>query len=316
MQYINAIIYILVFIGIYLIISDTLIEIFRSVSRRIYRKRKKNKLYDYIRKIYISIENEYDEKAIENKVYTFIFIMSILFLVFFVITFKFNIEDKTIVRALLYALVPSVIIAVIPFIALRVKLYRRQVKSSYEATIIISEILNQYNIYNKNIIAALDVVAETLDKNIICRGYIIRLAMKLKQYKTDEELEIILDEFIFSVNTEWIKLLTDSIYFSIVDGADITLSLNSILKQIKTADAHQAYAKGQNNEGFVMGKIFAPLAFAIMLYITLNTLDVKLMDYLKAQTTGNGLIWLISIMLLYVSSLVLEHFYNNKKYDV
>lgn len=219
------------------------------------------------------------------------------------------------IRAFVISFIPSFILALVPFIMLLVKLYNTQREGSYEATIVITELLNQYRIHNDNIQEAIDATIVNLDESILCRRYLIRLSMRIKEYKTDDELIKILDEFTFSVNTNWIRMLSDSIFFATSNKLNITLSLNGIIDQLVIINETQSVGKRLNNEGFAMGKYLAPILYICMIIISIKMFGITLNDYLYNQFTGQGIKYFILIVFLFVLCYLCEYFYNRRKFD-
>ncbi|QSX04918.1 hypothetical protein JYG23_09460 [Sedimentibacter sp. zth1] len=312
---INVIIYFLILLGIYFIFENSIVNCFNKNIRFLYKKRKKSWIFLYLQKLFISIYETDSEKELESKVYTFMFSTIFIFIVVFLVIFKYNFMLKNILASILNSIIPTCIISLIPFFSLRIKLYELQKNSSKEALIITSEIFNQYKIYNNNIIEAIDASIKNLDKSIICRRYLIRLSMKLKDYRTDKELYDCLDEFVFAVNTNWIKMLSDSILFSLLNNLDISLSLGGLIEQIGTINQTQSISNRLNNEGFAMGKYLAPVLYISLLVISVKMMGFNIQDILYCQFTGQGLKFFIIILILFIGCYIAEYLYKSRKFD-
>ncbi len=312
---VNIIIYFSILFSIYLIFQKSIENSLKSFMRYLHRKRKKTAMYEYFKKIFFSITDIYDDREIESKVYNFYFKTIFIFVSFFIVIFRYNIVMYDLIRAFVISFIPSFILALVPFIMLLVKLYNTQREGSYEATIVITELLNQYRIHNDNIQEAIDATIVNLDESILCRRYLIRLSMRIKEYKTDDELIKILDEFTFSVNTNWIRMLSDSIFFATSNKLNITLSLNGIIDQLVIINETQSVGKRLNNEGFAMGKYLAPILYICMIIISIKMFGITLNDYLYNQFTGQGIKYFILIVFLFVLCYLCEYFYNRRKFD-
>lgn len=313
--FINIIIYFLILFSIYIIFQKSIVNNIKSIIRYMYRRRKKTAIYDYFRKIFLSIYDIQDEKELETKVYTFYFKTVFIFLTFFIVTFRYNIILYKLYFAIVKSLIPSTIVSLVPFFLLIIKLFNTQRDSSKEAPLVVSEILNQYRIYNNNIIEALDATVLNLSNKILCRRYLLRLSMRLKEYKTDNELIQILDEFVFTVNTNWIKMLSDSIFFALTNNVDISLGLDGLLEQIKSIDETQNIGNRLNNEGFAMGKHLAPILYIVLAVISVQMIGSTLTEFLYYQFTGVGIKYFIAIVALFVTCYVCEYFYKRRKFD-
>ncbi len=310
---INMLIYVVIIFSIFIIFRNSIESNIRMMFRSSKRIRK-NILYDYIRKVYISIDDVYDEKEIDKKIFSFFVKTNLIFIVIFLVFFRYMTINNSFELAFLYSAIIAAIGALIPLVLLFRKLLLTQSDSSREATILVTTLLNQYKIYKFNMYAAIDATILNLDDTVIVKRYLMRLAMRIKEYRSEEDLKLILDDFVFTVNTKWIRLLADSMFFSITTNMDVRLSLNGIIKQIKAIDEMENTGKRMNNEGFIMAKYFAPILTVVMVYICINMMDMSLNDILQAQITG-GLSFLFAITFLSVLSYLIEYFYTNKKFD-
>ncbi len=312
---VNILIYFIILFSIYLIFQKSIEQSLKSFVRQIYRKRKKTLIFEYFKNIFFSITDIYDDREIESKIYNFYIKTMLIFVSFFIVIVRYNILTYRIIHAIFISLIPSLILALVPFIILLVKLYNTQRTGSYEATIIVTELLNQYRIHNNNIQEAIDATIQNLDENILCRRYLIRLSMRIKEYQSDNELIKILDEFTFAVNTNWIRMLSDSIFFALANKLDITLSLNGIIEQLGVINETQNVGNRLNNEGFSMGKYLAPILYVSMAIISIKMFGITLNDYLYSQFTGQGLKYFILIVFLFVACYLCEYFYKRRKFD-
>ncbi|QSX05470.1 hypothetical protein JYG23_12405 [Sedimentibacter sp. zth1] len=315
MTIINIIIYITIILAIYMIFQHSINNKIKSIIRHIHRKRKKTELYEYIKKIYLSVQNISDEKQLESKIYGLYIKTAAIFLSVFIVIFRYNIMIYKTLYAICITVVPAIMLSLLPFVMLRIKLYYTQSNSSKEALIVTTEILNQYKIYNNNIVEAIDATIKNLENNIICKHYLMRLSMRIKEYQSDDELLDILDEFTFTVNTNWIRMLSDSIFFSMVNNIDITLSLDGLIEQIKAIDYTQNVGKRLNIEGFAMAKYLAPILYITLVIISVKVFDISLSDYLYYQFTSDGLKYFISIVIWSFICYICEYLYRKRKFD-
>lgn len=312
---VNIIIYITILSAIYLIFKKTIDSKLKYIFRRVRRKRNKTKLYEYIKKIYSSVQNIEDENKLESKVYGLFIKTIVIFITMFIVIFRYNIIIHKTIYALYITVITTAILSLLPFFMLRVKLYYTRSNSSKEALIITSEILNQYKIYNNNVIEAIDVAINNLEDSIICKNYLIRLSIKIKEYQSDEELISILDEFTFAVDTNWIRLLSDSIFFSVANNIDITPSLEGLIEQIKSIDYTQNIGKRLNIEGFAMAKYLAPIIYFILIIVSIKIFNISINNFLFQQFTGIGLKYFLLIVVGSIICYLCEYLYKKRKFD-
>ena len=312
---INILIYFIILFSIYLVFQKGIEESFKSFFRLTSRRKKKAPLYEYIRKVIISIYDVFDERELETKIFSFYSKTVSIFAVVFIVFLRYSLMGKSMPQAILSSLLIAVICSLIPYVILLNRLLMTQSDSSRDATIIVTTLLNQYRIYNFNMVSAIDATILALDESVITRRYIMRLSMRIKEYRSEAELIKILDEFSFAVNTNWIRMLSDAIFFGVNSKIDVTLSLNGIIKQIKLIDDIQNTGKRLNNEGFAMAKFLAPIMFIIMLWVSIKMMGMKIDEILFRQINGQGLMFLYLMIGLGLASYVVEYLYKHRKFD-
>ena len=312
---ISIFIYFIILFSIYIIFQKGIEECLKGFSRYTYRRKKRAPLYEHIRRIIISIDDVFDEREIETNIFSFYIKTTLIFAVIFIVLLRYSLMGKSFLHATLSSLLIATICSAIPYGILLNKLLMTQSNSSKDATIVVTTLLNKYRIYNFNMVTAIDATILALDESVITRRYLMRLSMRLKEYRSEKELIKILDEFSFAVNTNWIKMLSDAIFFAVNSKIDVTLSLNGIIKQIKLIDDIQNTGKRLNNEGFAMAKFLAPAMFIIMIWVSMKMMGMGIDEILFRQINGQGLIFLYLIIGLGLASYAIEYLYKHRKYD-
>jgi diguanylate cyclase (GGDEF)-like protein len=122
----------------------------------------------------------------------------------------------------------------LPYFYLRIKLRAIRIEGSYEAEGLITELINQYKINYYNMVEAIDRTIPYLNNYPHSKKALFRLALTVKDYSTDEELENSIQEFVYSINTEWSTMLSMNINLAIKNGSNVTESIEDILKDLKT----------------------------------------------------------------------------------
>ncbi len=173
-------------------------------------------------------------------------------------------------------------VGLIPYLILQIKLHNIRINSSYEAEALITELLNQYKINYLNMIEAIDQTVQRLGRQPYSKKALIRLSLAMKQYRNKEELEEIILEFHYTMNTSWSILLANNVYLSIEYGDDVREALDDILNDL--IDLKNINAKNQqyNHEALFMIKYVAPGTYLLSIYTMFAffgfTFD-KFMDY-------------------------------------
>lgn len=314
---IKTLIYLLWLLSFYMVFEDIFIDVIKDINGMLkYKKRKNNKIFEYIKNIFRTLdEDNKDDKELQNITYKFFFQSSFLFLVSFLVSFMFQIQSIFFLKALFFSLIFGLCIGFIPFIFQYIKLWKLRVESSKEAITLLNELINQYKINNENIIEALDQTYYELKEDMKTKRFILRLTMRLKERKNDKELDEILDEFVFTVDTNWIKMLAHNIRFNLKNKISMTIGMEDILTQLKLSNENKNFADRLNNESFKIVNILAPFIYISTVYLSVKKLGIPLNRYLKYQFSGTGLMLLFSIIFLYVLSKILIYVYKNQKFD-
>lgn len=301
--------------GIYIAFEDSFYAIFAMKRRCFYRGIRENVFFIYIKKIFITLSKEMNEEKIDLKVFKFISVDIFFAICVFLLVFIVNFRHEILCKAIIYSLGMAALCSSFPFAFMRFKLLVIQSKSSYEAILIISEILNQYKIYNHSVIEALDHTSEYLPDDVVSKKYILRLCIRVKHFRSDAELREILDEFSYSVGTNWSVMLSQSLYVAITESFDITHSLEGLIKQVSIIDNNLKYGKKLVNEGFILSKYFAPVLYFFMAFVILKMLNIDFELFMFYQFRGDGLKFIVIIIVVFFICLVEEYLYENKKFD-
>ncbi len=105
-----------------------------------------------------------------------------------------------------------------PYALLRLKLYTIRIESSYEGEFLLTELINQYKINNFNMVEAIDASIAHLANAPQSRRLIFHMSLRLKSYSDRQDLERILYDFTYGINTQWSRLLMNNILLSIDEG--------------------------------------------------------------------------------------------------
>lgn len=310
------ILYYVVKISLYMLVLIVLFNGFLSeiiyVVKRQYRiyvsrvdTKKHSSLYNHIDKIYFTLKGVSDSGSV-YKFYT-------ISIAFFVVTLMIMISLSDV----LFAILISSLITLLPYIFLRMRLYRIRVESSYDADKVVTEIANQYKISDFNMREAVRKSEKYLASAPFCRKHIYALALSLDTYKTEEELKKYLDYFVFSINTQWAKMLANNIYFAVVKNFNVAEGLSDILKDIKNSYEISESSKRENTESVVMIFYMAPILFFISPFLAKWMMDFPIRKFLQYQfKTPIGIALFSVIIVGYIFSTFLIYFINRKKFDI
>jgi hypothetical protein len=262
-------------------------------------------LYKHIKRLLLIVYGKDDDKNVSA-----FYLISI---VLFFLTFLVVVQRTGVISCILFAS----IIALVPYIWLKLQLKQIRVEGSYEADIIINELLNQYKLNNHNIYDAIDETIIKIKEAPMMKKQLFIMSLKLKEYRKIEELEDIIDNFVYAVGTEWIILLANNIYISITDNVVITPGLEDIQTEIKQAISDKEREKRINLESVSIVKFLTPalyIASVILANFVFNISVREFMNYQLNTRTGFNYFMLIIIMTIFNSSVLL--LLKKQKFDI
>ena len=211
----------------------------------------------------------------------------------------------------------SAALALMPYGYLRSKLATTRIAGSYEGEKLIAELVNQYKMNSRNIIAALDDCVLNLEDEPISKRALFRLSMRVKTYQAEEELRAILDDFIYAFHTEWSKMLADNFYSAIEEKIDVLTGLEGILSECKQINENLEKGKRNNIEAFVMIKYLGPFFFVVFLWMAHSMMDYswqEIFEY-EFQRSDGLMIFIMSIGAIFIN-LVAVNLLSRQKYDI
>lgn len=203
---VKIILYVLIIFSIVLMFGNDMIAVINSFRKKsVFRKEneKRSNIYMHLDKIFYVLYGANNEKRIYN---FFMLSVAFFFVPFLLLRDKVNFTTNLLISSFLLFL---------PYIYLRLNLYKIRVESSFDAEKVVSEISNQYKIANYNMSEAIRRSERYLASAPYSRRQIYSLALMLDVYRTDEELKKYLDYFVYSINTQWAKMLSNNIYFAV-----------------------------------------------------------------------------------------------------
>lgn len=301
--------YILLLTGLWFIFSNKILWLFKSKYyygrfRKKHIQKKENKLVKHINMLLSIIFNT------NNPLFTQIFFIITIGL----FVFNFLILSKH--SSVLFTLIFSIIISLLPYGYLQLRLRTIRVESSYEGERLITELINQYKINYFNMFEAIDKAIYYLKDSPHSQKLLFRLSLALKEYRTEEELQDILKEFTYAVDTEWIKMLSNNIYLAVEDGVNVVVSLEDILHELKNLKIDMEYNKRLNSEGFAIIKYLVPIFYFLSIYIAVKYFNFTLFKFIDYQINTNiGFKFFIVILILMLINYSIMIIFRKQKFD-
>jgi len=312
---IKVLIYLGISLSVWMVVGPWIIEFFNNESRRMKlktrikgKRRLRNIKIDIQRldKIKIMIEVAHSNKI--SMVGYFFFIISIFTatLLFMIVTNSFSVSNMFL----------SAVVSLLPFGITYAMFSLKRVNISYEGERLVSEFINQYRVSSGNVKEAIVNTIDSLYDQPNSKRALTKLSFNVNNARNDEETEKAIEEFNYTLNTQWGQLLSHSMLVGLTTGLDITASLDDILKEIKYIKGVIEKGNRDNNESAVLILLFGPGTFILTTMYSLNTLNMSFGQYIHKQIgTPMGLRMLMLIITAQVISVILLLMFRKPKFD-
>ncbi|MGD9679234.1 MAG: hypothetical protein AB7V16_12910, partial [Vulcanibacillus sp.] len=189
-------------------------------------------------------------------------------------------------------------------------------EGSHEGIFLITELLNQYKINYHNMIEAIDKTICYLENAPYTKNLLFKMSIRLKE-STNKELEDIINDFVYALNTNWAIMLSNAIYLSIENGTNVTTALQDIIDDLKMVKKSFEENKRINIEGFSILKYLSPGLFILTIYFAIEYMDFTLDKYIHYQfNTSTGLKYFTIICVLSFLNVAISVYFKKKKFDL
>ena len=248
-------------------------------------------------------------KNYHGAAYSFI----VLSICLFAVTFLMLITGG---QSLLFSFLFALLLGLLPYLIMRVRLIVIRIEGSYEAEDLVTELNNQYKICNLNMIEAMDCTLPKLNNCRYTQKALFRLSMAIKEYKSEEQLDSIIKEFVYAIDTEWAALLGINIKIAVSDGRDVRPSLDDIIIELKQIKEILEKDKRNNNESFSMIKFIVPAVYVLSVFVAVNFFGFTLNKFFDYQfRTDIGLKFALLTFTSMVINYAVTYLMSKPKYD-
>jgi len=244
-----------------------------------------------------------------NSVFYFLFLSIFLFFIFLsVFMGLFGISIFFVLIALLAGF--------LPYIFLRFRLKSLQLQGSYESVNLISELTNMYKISSFNMSSAIDKTIGTIKDSPLSKKALFYLSLKIKEYKGKEELKAIIDSFVKAFDTEWATLLGMNIFESLLNGSNVSVSLDDILSNLKQVKSSIEKDKRANYEAFTMVKFIIPVVYILSVFTAVKFFGFTISRFFYYQFNSSlGIKLFITIIVLLIIGFCAMFVLSKPKFD-
>ncbi len=300
--------------GLWCIFGSSIKTLFREEHqyRRLQKtvSAKKNKeqilMIAHIKRVMSTVRSR-DAKA--SEVYVFLITSAAIFI------FSFLISTK--IFTLPFGLSIALISSLFPYMYLRGKLRSIQIDSSYDADAIVTSISNEYKQHSYNMIRAVENTAARFNAEGYSRRVLYRLSLALENYRDEEELDLALNQFVYSYDTEWAMLLRANIKMAIHKGIDVSSGLEDILKKLQDIREQIEVSKRYNTDTFTMIRFLLVPLYFLSVFFAINTYGFTFKKFLEYQFVNviglrMAILTFLGIMISFIALMMIR----KPRYDI
>jgi hypothetical protein len=231
----------------------------------------------------------------------------------FILSFLLIIRLESFFTSLLF----SFLFALIPYLILRAILRNIRIEGSYDGVMLVTGLINNYKQNYCNMLEAIDRTAESENLSHFSRNNILRLSMRLKGFRNEDELIEAVKAFVYAYQTEWSILLGMNIKIAVKDGIDVSTSLDDILVELKNVGESIEANKRYNNESFSMIRFLLIPLYLFTVYLSTSIFGFTLEKYMRYQfATELGLKSAIIMFSSIIACFVILFLAQKPKYDI
>lgn len=301
--------YIILMIGVLLLAWPPILRMIQVMTANTTKQTKELAYILHLKHLFRTLHPEWSEKQIYRHVLIFVCECCLMF----VVCFRFLIFRQT----FSLAFVCAVILAALPYTYLRVRYANRQLTGSYEGKDLIVEFLNQYKIHHLNAKEAIDRCLPYLDSTPINKKLLFRMSIRLKTYRSDQELQNIMATFSAANGTEWGKLFAQNLYYSILQDTNIVMGLEDLLKDCADTQKAIEHAKRKSTEAVFLIRFLAPAFYIILMGTIVKFFQVPLRELIQYQfSTSTGILLALLIVILAFICICAAEVLNKPKFDI
>lgn len=214
------------------------------------------------------------------------------------------------------AFLMALLLTFMPYLMLRVRVETVRRKSSYEGEKLISEFLCQYRICEYNIYKTMEQVILLSEGTKITGKLMFKLLLELRNTGDPQVIKDAAERFAYGINTNWSRMLANSIRVAAESGINVSLALEDILIQLREARQIFEERKRLNAESVRMVVFLAPVMYLGTIIMSVQYLGIPLSQLIRNQFyTEQGFLLILLIIFLFLINLALIEMINNQRFD-
>ncbi|MGF6375189.1 hypothetical protein M2140_000223 [Clostridiales Family XIII bacterium PM5-7] len=240
--------------------------------------------------------------------------------IFFIVTIMIFIGITwmlSIIEPLTTSIVFGLFVGSLPYFYTITRLNRQRIARSREGDILVHELLNNYKIYDYNIGEAIDMTIATIEEAPHGRQVLMNLSRGLHSAMTKPEVEIVLDDFRYALDTTWGNILASSISFAHINGVRVDCALEDLAETMTKSRKVLEHGKRENNEARLMLTYLAPVSYLLSIVGACKYFGFTLQKFFVYQfSTPTGLSWFLIMVMIYIGGVLVNGFLASEKMDI
>ena len=313
----ERIIYLIIVIGILVMESDVVVQIYkgmknsfsikrdlRLVSKQI-NNREGGKVYKHLMRLISASDMEHIFISPEHFIYLCVFIFSFMFIGLMIFL---DFRD---------ALILATGFAAIPYAVLTFKLSGKRAKGSREAVVLVQELTNNYQINSCNMREAIEATAISIEASATVKRVMINLAKNLNNASSSKEIGEAVENFRYAFGTAWADILSANIFIAVYRGIRVENSLRDLGKSIANSKKIVEHSRRQGYEARIMIRYMMPICMLMTIISARMFFGMSIGEYMLNQFSNkSSMYWLLTSIFLYLGACFTDMFFASRKMDL
>lgn len=204
----------------------------------------------------------------------------------------------------------------LPYGFLFMKLKTVRDKVSHEAEGFLGAFLSSYRSTDLDVLEAITKMTPKKVKAKSLESFLAKLLYTVRNDTSPKSVKKAEEEFSFSVNTKWGKLLSYNLAIGILTGEDISIAIEDIFLQLREARVLFEKRKRMNQETVKMVMFLIPIMYAFTIFSARNFIGLTLGEFIKYQFQEKvGFLLFLAIVLLFLINLMVLEYIKNRPLD-
>lgn len=212
----------------------------------------------------------------------------------------------------------GIVAAFMPFLYYRTKLQEIRNETSREGEVLTSELLSNYKIYHNSMRTAIENTIETISSEAPhSKRLLVKLQYDINAVASKEGLKEAIDKFKFGIGTNWSIMLATNIELSLLEGLDVTSSMEDLIQQIMRARKAMEETKRQGSEARRMLKFLVPGIYLLTVICAMYFFNMTFTEFCHNQfRTSTGSTWFLIVCITYIASIAAAEYIGKDKMDI